>query len=264
MPLMPASTSFATESGHWYTAAGAPAYTIIGSNGKERATTVRDARKLGLLPSVTTICNLEAKPQLTRWMIQQAMMACLTLPRIDGETDDAFMARATDDSQQQARTAADRGTRLHGAIETAMRGGVVDAADRQIVQPVLDWIHTTFAGYDWHPERSFASPALGFGGKIDLFGTGNQQAVVIDFKCKAGIAARNKSAKDLAFDQHITQLAAYAVGLGHPSAACINLFIDSDVPGCIVVKNWSASEIEDGWRAFDCLLRLFQIRKGLI
>lgn len=262
MAVMATSNEFATESGHWYTSSGAPAYTIIGANGKERATTVRDARKLGLIPSVTTICNLEAKPQLTQWLIQQGMMACLTLPRNPGESDDEFMSRAVTDSKQQTRDAADRGTYLHGAIEAAIKGGNIADMDRPIIVPVTKWLDFTFGSFEWHPERSFASP-LGFGGKIDLFGTSGDDVVVIDFKCKAGIFDKNKQAKDLAFDQHITQLAAYAHGLGHPNAKCINLFIDSDVPGVIVSKEWTPDEIDAGWRAFKCLLELFKIRKGL-
>ena len=33
------------ESGHWYTQEGEPMYTVIGANGKERNTTLRDAKK---------------------------------------------------------------------------------------------------------------------------------------------------------------------------------------------------------------------------
>jgi hypothetical protein len=50
------------ESGHWYAADGLPAYRIKGANGKERNTTVQDARSLGLVPSVTTVLGLVAKP----------------------------------------------------------------------------------------------------------------------------------------------------------------------------------------------------------
>ena len=35
-----------SESGHWYTQEGDPMYTVIGANGKERNTTLRDARKI--------------------------------------------------------------------------------------------------------------------------------------------------------------------------------------------------------------------------
>jgi hypothetical protein len=258
-------SDFATESGHWYSQSGDPAYTITGANGLQRNTTVRDARKLGLVPSVTTVCGLEAKPQLTRWLVNQAMLAAITLPRDPHESDDQFMARALNDSQQQTRQAADRGTHIHGLIERAMRDGRVEGVteeDAAIVQPVLEWLDKTFSGYHWYPERSFASE-LGFGGKIDLFGTYGDAAVVIDFKCKAGIAEKGKTAKDMAYDQHITQLAAYANGLGYPKAECVNLFIDADVPGCIVAKVWTADEVNQGWAAFECLLKLFKIRKGL-
>ena len=135
-------SDFATESGHWYTKSGEAAYTIVGANGNQRNTTVRDARKLGLVPSVTTVCSMEAKPQLTRWLVQQAMLAAITLPRMEGESDDQFMARANSDSQQQTRAAADRGTHLHGQIEQAMRYGLGGMADEDvaIVKPVIDWI----------------------------------------------------------------------------------------------------------------------------
>ena len=54
-----------SESGHWYDDQGNPAYEIIGANGKQRNTTLRDAKKLGLLPSVTTVLGVAAKPGLT-------------------------------------------------------------------------------------------------------------------------------------------------------------------------------------------------------
>ena len=257
---------FATESGHWYRADGSPAYSIIGANGKERPTTLRDAKKLGLLPSVTTIAQMEDKPQLTRWLVQQGMMSCLTLPRMPDESDDQLMARALTDSREQSRKAAERGTYLHGLIEQAISGQVFRASDADIliVQPVLTWLEVNFAGYSGQPERSFASE-LGYGGKIDLYGTRTDSpAVVIDFKCKADIHLKQKLAKDLAYDEHCSQLAAYANGLRHPDARCINLFIDTDVPGHIVPHEWPREQVEKGWQAFDCLLRLFQIRKGLV
>ena len=54
--------NFKSESGHWYTKDGEPMYTIVGANGVERNTTLRDARSLGLVPSVTTVIGLVAKP----------------------------------------------------------------------------------------------------------------------------------------------------------------------------------------------------------
>ena len=52
---------FTSAAGHWYTQEGEPMYTIIGANGRERNTTLRDAKTLGLVPSVTTIIGMIAK-----------------------------------------------------------------------------------------------------------------------------------------------------------------------------------------------------------
>ena len=67
----------ASESQHWYDRQGNPMYTVIGKNGKERNTTLRDARTMNLVPSVTTILNVAAKPALNVWLQRQVLMACL-------------------------------------------------------------------------------------------------------------------------------------------------------------------------------------------
>jgi hypothetical protein len=255
---------FATEAGHWYDASGQPAYTIIGANGKERNTTLRDARKLGLFPSVSGILQLEAKPALTRWMVQQALMSALTLPRLPAESDDAFLDRALQDSKEQARKAASRGTYLHGLMEETMSAGGkmplrASQDDYSILHPVLLRLKQTYGAYQWLPERSFAS-ASGFGGKIDLHGVSGENAVVIDFKFKDFSDAD----KVLAYPEHCTQLAAYAYGLGGPIATCVNLFISSTVPGLFVVKEWTAAERDNGWQCFSCLLLLWKLRRGYL
>jgi hypothetical protein len=252
---------FATESGHWYARDGSPAYTMTGANGKERAVTLRDARKIGLVPSVTTILRMENKEALNRWKIQQALLSALTLPRIEGESDDAFLSRALEDSKQQAIAAAARGTYIHGLLEESIKNGWLPPTaapeDRAIIIPVLGWLSDRFCGWKWSAERSFAS--VGFGGKIDLHGISpdGNQAVVIDFKVKADIHPN----KTLAYDEHITQLAAYAYGIGAPIAQCVNLFIDADMPGVIVPKAWTPAERDTGWECFCCLLKLWQLRR---
>jgi hypothetical protein len=86
---------YVAESGHWYDKEGNPAYTIIGANGAERNTTLRDARKLNLVPSVTTILGIAAKPALENWKIDQAVLAATTLEQHNSETLDEFRSRIT-------------------------------------------------------------------------------------------------------------------------------------------------------------------------
>ena len=85
--------SHAAESGHWYGRNGEPAYTIVGANGKARPTTLRDARKLNLVPSVTTIIKVASQPGLDRWKQEQVLLAALTLPKVNDESDDDYIAR---------------------------------------------------------------------------------------------------------------------------------------------------------------------------
>jgi hypothetical protein len=111
-----------SESGHWYAADGSPAYRIIGKNGKERNTNVKDARERGFVPSVTTVLNIIAKPGLTNWLQQQVLLAALTLPRIDGETEENWLERVMTDSKSTGRDAMDRGTQMHGVLERFYSG----------------------------------------------------------------------------------------------------------------------------------------------
>ena len=64
----------ASESNHWYTRNGVPQYTVEAKKGGQRNTTLRDARAMGLVPSVTTILNIIAKPGLTLWLQQQVLL----------------------------------------------------------------------------------------------------------------------------------------------------------------------------------------------
>lgn len=253
---------WADSSGHWYCAkTGAPRYTIVGKNGKVRNTTIRDAREHGYVPSVSTILQLEAKPQLTRWLVNQAMMACLTLPRNEGESDDSFMARALIDSKQQAIKAAARGTYIHGLLEESVRQGAArgDATDLPYVFPVLEWLDKNFEGYTWSVERSFSCKD-GYGGKMDLTGTKQYgRPVVIDYKCKDF----KDDSKKMAYPEHVSQLAAYAQGLEYIAPRCINLFISSTVPGLYVAHEWTEQEILTGRDAFWALLALWKARKSV-
>ena len=97
---------FTSESGHWYSLEGEPMYTIIGANGKERNTTLRDAKSIGLVPSVTTILSMVAKPALENWKITQAIKSAVTLDIGDEESMDSFVYRCKSNAKQIGSKAA--------------------------------------------------------------------------------------------------------------------------------------------------------------
>ena len=232
------------ESTHWYDKKGQPAYTIIGANGKERNTTLRDARKEGYVPSVTTVLGVAAKPALEIWKINQALMAALTLPRLDDESLDDFMGRAKQDSKEQAIEAASRGTEIHADVEKGFLGeGVSPAYDA-----VLLLLNRRFPNVtDWVAEDSFCKH--GYGGKIDLY---CRDAIVVDFKTKDNLAGKDPS--KLVYDEHGMQLSAYSHGLGIEKPTRISIFIDRDDPTIALLHEWDEESHERHLNMFLSLL----------
>ena len=87
---------------HWYYPDGTPLHEVPRADGKgTRPTSLRDARKLGLFPSVTNVLSILAKPGLEAWKQEQAILAALTLPRTENEPLDEFARRVVADVGSQ-------------------------------------------------------------------------------------------------------------------------------------------------------------------
>ena len=254
------SGQMTSESGHWYHRDGRPAYRIVGKNGVERDTTLRDARQLNLVPSVTTITACAAAPGLERWKQEQVLLAALTLPRMEGELEHVWVRRVWVDSHEQALKAAQRGTEIHGAIERHLRGETVEPALQPWVDAAMAQVDTCFGKQSWSPEKSFAHP-LGYGGKVDLHSTSNR--VVVDFKTKDGPLSDVK-----VYDTHHMQLAAYARGLWdhtsdevRRSVVAAVIFVRRDKPEADT-RLLSDADLDSGWQQFYHLLRYWQAKTG--
>jgi len=233
------TTPLAAESTHWYAKDGTPCYTVKAKAGHDRPTTLADARKMGLLPSVTSIIRLAAAPGLERWKLKQVALSCLTLPRIPDESEDDFLARAEKDAQEEGKAAAERGTLIHAAIEQHYLGEPHSLE-------FSPWVVAAVAEIEklrgpWKPEKSFASP-LGYGGKVDL----HSGEVVLDIKTKDG--GDNKL-----WPEHEMQLAAYREGLNVPGARAGILFVDRTTPKAAFVEA-SQDDLQRGWNCFQALL----------
>jgi hypothetical protein len=239
-----------SESGHWYTQLGEPAYRIIGKNGVERNTNVKDARELGLVPSVTTIIGQLAKPGLDRWKSEQLLLAALTLPRYDNEAESDWLERVMADSRSTGKEAAERGTRMHGVLENFYRRKEIGILPFYVIE-VDRTITAHFGAQQWAAEASFASPQ-GYGGKIDLNGSN----VVIDFKSKVGDISKTKP-----YFEQIMQLAAYRVGLGMPTARCANVYFNEQ--GHVALIEHTSDQLDDAFSCFQCLLQYYKIKNNL-
>lgn len=236
---------FAAESGHWYKPDGSPAYTVIGANGKERPTTLRDARKLGLYPSVTTIMKLAAKPGLERWKAEQLLMSALTLEQMPGESEQSWIGRVWQDSIQQAVQAAERGTQIHAAIESFYSGRVFSDEFAGHVKIAHSELGRAFGDVTWDTERSFSHP-LGYGGKVDLHS--RIRNVLVDVKTKDGDLADVRP-----YHEHLMQVAAYSQGLELVNPTCAILFVSRDQPS-VKLTILKPEEVAHGATMFKWLL----------
>ncbi|TAN06139.1 MAG: hypothetical protein EPN38_09395 [Rhodanobacteraceae bacterium] len=246
----------ASESLHWYYPDGKPAYEVPSSDGTKMVNPdIRHARKLSLLPSVTTVMRVLAAPGLERWKREQFALSALTLTRSPNEPDEHFLRRVDEDSRAWALKRADEGTRLHKAIEQAFRGEDYDRAFADHVELVKK--------------------------KLDQL----PLAFVADFKTKDTLDGKLERA--LFYDEHVMQLAAYAKALDHVDRAdltfeqcvvgegyagrcdvhrrgcsvapLVSIMIGVR-PAAVAVKIWEPAEAERGWSMFEHALKLWQLK----
>jgi hypothetical protein len=241
------------EGGHFYRQDGTPAYTYINKKGEEKPTTLREARKETphLVPGTTTITGLSPKPGLRNWIIDQTILSCLTLPKIEGESEVDYIKRIKDDSKAQSLKAAETGTRIHAYIQQGFCGESLDEDGMRYYTSAQKCLLEAVGTIKWQIESSFATDK--YGGKCDL----HSEDYVIDFK---------STEKDLAniqtWDEHDLQLAAYREGLKIPQAKCAILYISVKTAESKLI--WIPEDkLQRGWLKFTHLLNYWYSDKGL-
>jgi len=241
-----------TESSHWYKPDGTPAYEVERADGKGmRKTTLADARKLNLLPSVTTILKLLHKQALVDWLIEQAVLSVLTTPRNPGETDDAFVQRVLHTERvqdQESQKARDRGTEIHQSLEALFQG-------KEISKDIDPWVRPAFDAVCQY-GRLVATEAVlvgdGYAGRTDLVQECPTCWWIWDFK------SAKKLPKDKAWPEHRLQASAYAaawykkvknVSVQFHNIRTGNLYISTIEPGAFLIcehEPWFET-YADGW-----------------
>lgn len=244
------------QSEHWYDLLGNPVYEVERSNGKgKRPTNLADAKKLNLVPSVTGIIDLLAKPQLETWKQNNILEAACNNSMFNFDSSDEWKQSVIQEAQSVSFEAAKRGTEIHDQLERYFSGEKVKTMALPYISSAIEAVKEILAT-GWIPEQSFAS-ILGYGGKIDLH---HPDGYVIDFKTKE-FTKKDIKKKQFVYDSHAMQLAAYRNGLGMPNATCINIFISINEPGTVHIHTWKEEEITRGWEMFHHLLELWKLIK---
>lgn len=193
-----------SEGSHYYTKDGTPAYEVPYADPSKgmRKTTLADARKLGLLPSVTTLMRVLHREALVNWMIEQACLAVLTTPKLPDEGLDAFVHRVLHEEKvqdQEGQAALDRGIDIHAAIESGLLGQGMDPEIHPWAFPACAAIEAR--GVTVAIEKIIVGD--GYAGRLDL-AQDNGDIWLWDWK------TTKKLPKGQAWPEHKLQLAGYA------------------------------------------------------
>lgn len=246
--------------GHWYNRVGKPQHTVVGKNGKERNTSLADAKKLDLWPSVTTVMSVASKGAfLERYKEQQILEAAFNESFCqDTDTYQSWCSRVLKRSVMHRDNTADKGRQLHGALEKHFKDKRVPKQYQPWAMPVVELIKHYFPDVtDWKAEQSFTHQTYGFGGCIDLHSP--KSKIVLDFKTKD----KDDVQKIEPYIEHHMQSASYAVlafdaeSLDKSEFERYNLYISTRKIG--ELKLTQSLDFDRDWKMFKCLLGYWQL-----
>lgn len=241
---------------HWYDQiTGAPKYQIERSDGKGlRDVTLKDARKLKLVPSVTTVSSIIAKPQVDQWKLNQLFLSMFQVAacKLD-EPQEQYKTRLFAKYQENIGKYSKIGNEVHDKLENIFTTGVVLEQDMELLLPVVELIEDRFCPEEIIPEKSFAHK-LGYGGKIDLIIKNKNRTIIIDFKTKQGAELE----KIKLYDDYAIQLAAYRQAID-PKAECYNCLISVTDKVKPFISPWDEGELTRAWKMFTHLLEYWKL-----
>ena len=226
---------------HWYKPDGSAAY----------GSTLREARKEGLLPSVTTVTSLLAAPGLEAWKQSQLVLAALTMPQDElGDDLDKAAARIVSDAKQAGQDAATRGTEIHNDCEAILRNGKWKPG--LINDAVHQWVSDNVESVEWC-EKTLVDTLTGYAGRADaLIEHVEHGLVLVDWKSQK-FKKQKKGFKPTFYEKWILQLAAYAECISKPvrcMSVAINTQAESEDDVIIVDKLWDQEEQGEAFRQF--------------
>ena len=245
---------------HWYDRDGKAVFEVPkAKGGGMRATTIADARKLGLYPSVTTVLSVLAKPQLVDWQLGQVAGKAYSNPPQDGESQEDYARRIISASQEQVGEAADLGTAIHAALEAHFQGLPVPDGYSAYVDPVAALIAREGITFLEH-ELRLVNADVGYAGTTDaVIKTSDGRLGILDFKSrktKPGERVSNWETEPM-------QIAAYGMAKwGKVPDTGANLYISTTEKGRVQIVQYSHEELQAAWDAFLCATRLWQYLKG--
>lgn len=228
---------------HYYTREGVLVAEVpMTTKAGMRATNISDARKLGLVPSVTTILRMIDKPMLNDWRVEQGVIAALQYRGVEVEDLDSLVKSITRESEEYSWRSADFGTQVHAGIAAGLTGEIGFVAPLPVMQVVNRFMTDVFPNLGFEvsgSEVSFVDQVNGVAGTADIVGKYRGYGAVLDIKTQDF----TDPSKARYYDEHPLQLAGYDIGLGGPGRQRCSLIVSRSVPGLVApIKVWAENE----------------------
>ncbi len=244
---------------HWYNKAGEAVFEVPkAKGGGTRKTTIADARKMGLYPSVTTVLGILDKPQLGDWKLEQMALAAFNSPANGSEPFEVYHQHLLTKAFEQVSDAADLGTAIHAALESHFKGQPVEAGMDTYVEPVARLIEREGISFNEH-ELRLVNAQVGYAGTTDAVITRAGQTGILDFKSrktKPGIACTPWETEPL-------QIAAYGVAkFGCVPEIGANVYISTTEKGRVEICWHSYEDLAEAWKTFQSCVQIWQYLKS--
>jgi hypothetical protein len=261
---------------HWYTKEGTPCHTVENkSKGGVRPTTIGDAKKLSLVPSVSAYIAMQAADGLNNVKIERVMESAHSLAaKGNVGTLAEFAANVKEAAFGEWDDARDLGTLGHAALECYFGQQPYDP-DALIVTPAgtiktSDLIDPVIAAVEelnimpTAAEKVVVSVAHGYAGTTDLtWESDSGEMGVLDFKFKKNLPKKP-------IKQHAMQCAAYwqaEWGAEYDweipaMACCYNVYVSTSDIGKVVVQKWDDIALREAWVAFKACLALYRFENS--
>jgi hypothetical protein len=233
---------------HWYYKENRlPCIEVPKVKGGFRKPTKRDIEKYALVPSVTTILDVERKYGLEVWKESQLLEAAFKVDKSGLSLPD-WSEKVKNVASTESELASDTGSEIHKAFEDYLSGKKWDEKYTDWVFCVQDWIGSKHISTMF--SEQYIPTNLGYGGRYDLV----FDDTIVDFK------TQNLKDKFKFYRTWGRQLVAYGRAIGNIKHH-ISFVIDSKKSDKIPyeVKEWD--DLDNLWNEFLACKTLFEAEK---
>ena len=200
------------------------------------------------------------KPQLSKWKADQCIAASYDNPPREGEAVRDYQNRIHQKLKDEQTDILDFGTRIHKAIEDVNNNTFDGTKEPELfpfVEPFIRWSMNRIKEVKG-VEKIVVNPKYGYGGTVDLHCVVYKESRPVTIIAYKTQNIRNGKANF--YESWVYQLAAYRKCF-KPGPQCMSLVINSNEPGEVIEKIWTAKELQAGWRIFRGLCRIWQDSK---